>query len=106
VIRPIRQRDPILGLVRRCPSCRQWLPDDAEFFEPKRYTAGTIARSGGHTYTRRTSGVTWRCRACVDETQRASDARRATRYTESRNGAVGVGRNPPPRPVALPRVAP
>ena len=71
--------DPILGALRQCPSCLEWLPDDREFFEPKRYTAGAVAWAGGRPYVRRTSGATWRCRACVDETQRRSDARRRER---------------------------
>jgi hypothetical protein len=43
--------DPELGIVRLCPSCNEWWPDDSEFFQP------TKARS------RRP-----RCVACIAET--------------------------------------
>ena len=60
MIRPIRHRDPALGLVRWCAACAEWWPEDREFW------GVTACRDG---YRR-----SW-CRAC--KTSRAGAARRA-----------------------------
>lgn len=57
--------DPVLGRVRECPSCREWWPEDPEFFQIREYQAGTVATTRGRSYVRSTSGVTYRCWACV-----------------------------------------
>lgn len=58
------RRDAVLGQVRRCPRCRDWWPDDDEFFYEREYTAGAVARAAGRVYVRRTSGVVKWCKAC------------------------------------------
>lgn len=55
-----RQVDPELGTVRRCPTCGEWWPDDAEFYYPN--------RNG------------WQCRACWSE-------RHARQYRERKAAA-------------------
>lgn len=58
------RRDPVLGIVRRCPRCREWWPDDDEFFYQRKYQAGTIENARGRSYVRRTAGVVKWCKAC------------------------------------------
>lgn len=88
---PVRD-DPDLGRVRRCPSCREWWPDDAEFFASYPYSAGAVVRARGRTYVRGTGGVTKRCRACVTETQRESNRRARLRQAENRMRMTGYCR--------------
>src|SRR5512146_3019431 len=75
----VTRRDAVLGTVRGCPGCREWWPDDGEFFYAKPYAAGEPALAAGRLYDRRTSGVTYRCKACHAESKRRSRTRMGLR---------------------------
>lgn len=72
------RRDAVLGTVRWCAGCREWWPDDAEFFIVKAYRAGTVAVAAGRPYVRGSSGVTRQCKACHAERVRRWKQRRRT----------------------------
>ena len=52
--------DPVLGQVRRCPTCGEWWPDDAEFYYQNR--------------------CGWQCRACWSDRNARRHARRLDGY--------------------------
>lgn len=65
-----RKDDPILGTVRRCSTCREWWPDDDEFYYSVPSTGTAHHRN--------------QCRACVDERRHG----RATPLRPKTHGSV------------------
>lgn len=75
-VAPKTREDDELGPVRWCGRCAEWWPDDGEFWHLVTYRAGTVARTRGRAYTRRTSGVSQFCKACARESNRLAYERR------------------------------
>ena len=75
--RTTTKEDPELGIVRWCPRCEMWQPDDQEFWIHDHRRAGSLYCHGPRRYTRRTGYTYIRCRSCFRERVNARRRERA-----------------------------
>jgi hypothetical protein len=73
----LTRTDPIDGPQRYCRQCKEWWPDDGEFWYSDLRRAGTRYQSDGQVRIRKWDYAYRHCRACLATSARRYRERRA-----------------------------